>query len=479
MTRAPQPPNVSSVNTLMNASGESPPRPSLKERFLRAGSWTVTAYGGMLMLRLFSSLIMTRLLAPEAFGLIALVTTISVIAALLSDIGIREAVVHSDRGDDPLLLNTAWTMQILRGLLIWLACCLVALALFTARKLGWLLGDSLYASAMLPPLLVLGTLSSVVTGFESTKRYTADRRLEQKRVVLIEISAMFIGVVSMIVLARLTGSVWSIVAGGFITAVCSAVAGHVWLHGVPNRLQWDTAYARQIFRYGKWILASSLMYVLAVHGDKLLLGGWVTPAVLGVYAIGQNLAQILEQAIGRVFTQVTAPAFSDVLRNSPQRMREVYLRLRLPFDLIFITSAGFLFAVGPWLVGLMYDPRYAQAGTVLQILSCALLFSRYGVSTSAYLALQAPQAQAFLNMARMLSFYSVVPLSYHLFGVQGAYWAIAFHAAGTMPVAWYYDRRFGLFSWKHEVLSLGAWPVGWLAGSAFVTAATALAKALR
>ncbi|NJN00693.1 MAG: oligosaccharide flippase family protein, partial [Aquincola sp.] len=391
----------------------------------------------------------------------------------------REAVVHSEHGDDPLLLNTAWTMQILRGVLIWSACCLVALGLYAGRKLGWLGGDSIYASDLLPPLLALGTLSSVITGFETTKRYTADRRIEQKRVVLIEVGAMFLGIVTMILLARLTGSVWSIVGGGIVTSVCSAIAGHAWLHGTPNRLQWDPTYARQIFRYGKWILASSLLYVLALHGDKLLLGAWVTPAVLGVYAIGQNLAQVLEQAVGRVFSQVTAPAFSDVLRNSPNRMREVYLRLRLPFDLIFITSAGFLFAIGPWLVGLMYDARYAQAGTVLQILSCALLFSRYGVSTSAYLALQAPQAQAMLNMARMISFYSVVPLSYHLFGVQGAYWAIALHAAAIMPVAWYYDRRFGLFSWKHELLSLGAWPVGWVAGSAFVTAATAAAQAIR
>jgi O-antigen/teichoic acid export membrane protein len=452
---------------------------SLKERFLRAGSWTVTAYGGMLALRLVSSLIMTRLLAPDAFGLMALVTTVTVIAALLSDIGIREAVVHSDHGDDPLMLNTAWTLQILRGLLIWSACCLVAIGLYGSRSLGWLVGDSLYASALLPPLLVLGTFSSVISGFETTKRYTADRRIEQKRVVLIEVGSMILGIASMIVLARLTSSVWSIVAGSIASSVCSAVAGHAWLNGVSNRLQFDATYARQIFRYGKWILASSLVYVLAAQGDKLLLGGWVTPAVLGVYVIGQNLAMLLEQAVSRVFTQVTAPAFSDVLRNSPQRMREVYLRLRLPFDLIFITSAGFLFAVGPWLVGVLYDPRYAQAGIVLQTLSCALLFSRYGVSTSAYLALQVPKAQAMLNLARMVSFFTVVPLSYHLFGLHGAYWAIALHAMATMPVAWYYDHRFGLLSWKHELLTLGAWPVGWLGGSAFVAAATALTRAIR
>jgi O-antigen/teichoic acid export membrane protein len=73
-------------------------------------------------------------------------------------------------------------------------------------------------------------------------------------------------------------------------------------------------------------VASSLLYMLA---DKLLLGEWVMPAVLGCFAIGQTLAQILELAVGRVFSQVASPAFADVMRNSPQRLREVYLRMRL------------------------------------------------------------------------------------------------------------------------------------------------------
>jgi O-antigen/teichoic acid export membrane protein len=471
---------VSSIHPTVSTPAEAhSPRPSLKDRFVRAGSWTVAAYGGTLCLRLASSLVMTRLLAPEAFGLMAIVMTIGIVAALLSDIGIRQAVVHSAHGDDPRMLDTAWTMQIVRGLLIWGSCCLIALGLYVARLGGWLTGDSIYASPLLPPLLALGTATSLITGFESTKRYTADRRIEQKRVVLIELGAMFVGISTMIVIGAFTGSVWSIVIGSFITSGCSVLLGHLWLDGRANRLHWDRAYARQIFSYGKWIFLSSLMYVLAVQGDKLLLGGWLTPAALGCYAIGQNLAQILEHAVGRVFTQVAAPAFGDVVRSSPERLREVYLRLRLPFDLIFVTSAGLLFAVGPWLVGLMYDPRYAEAGAILQVLSCALLFARYGASTSAYLALQAPHAQAVINVVRMVSFFTVVPLAYSAFGIQGAYWAIALHAAAIMPVVWHYDRRFGLLSWRHEVLTLCAWPAGWAVGTAFVAAATALVQAWR
>ncbi len=455
-----------------NAASAPKPRAPLKERMLRASSWSVFAYGCTLLLRMGSSLIMTRLLAPEAFGLVALVGTIGSVASLLSDIGIRQAVVHSQHGDDARMLDTAWTMQIVRGVSIWLVCCLIALGLYVAQQAGLLVGVSVYAAPLLPPLLAVGSFVTVITGFETTKRFTADRRIEQKRVVLIELASMIVGVVITITIGYFARTVWAIVIGGTVTALCACIAGHRLLHGHANRMAWNPDFARQIVDYGKWILASSLLYVLAYQGDKLLLALWVTPAVLGCFAIGQNLAQLMELAVGRVFTQVAAPAFGDVARNNPERMREVYLRMRLPFDLIFVTSAGLLFAIGPSLVALMYDPRYAEAGIILQILSFALIFGRYGVSTSAYLALQAPHAQAVMNLVRMIAFFCIVPLSYSAFGVHGAYWAIALHTLACIPVIWWFDKRYGLLSWRHEALTLAAWPVGWAVGAALVAIAS-------
>jgi O-antigen/teichoic acid export membrane protein len=469
---------VTTVHTLTppDATSETVPRPPLKERILRASSWTVFAYGCSLVLRLGSSLIITRLLAPEAFGLIAIVSTIGMIASLLCDIGIRQAIVHSPHGDDPQMLNTAWTMQILRGVLIWAICSLIALALYVAGEAGWLAGASVYASPQLPAILAVATLNVVLMGFESTKRFTADRRIEQKRVVLIELAAMAIGIAATIALSWWMRSVWAIVIGGAFGTLCSVLAGHLLLQGHANRLTWNREHARRIFGFGKWILASSLLYVLAANGDKLLLGVWVTPAILGCYAIGQSLAQVLELAVGRVFTQVASPAFADVARHSPQRLREVYLRLRLPFDLIFISAAGFLFAIGPMLVGFMYDARYAEAGYILQLLSFTLVFARYGVSASAYLALQAPHAQAVINLVRVVAFFTVVPLAHSMFGIHGAYWAIALHGASIAPVVWWFDRRFGLASWRHEVLTLSVWPLGWALGSAVVAALSGLVR---
>jgi O-antigen/teichoic acid export membrane protein len=461
---------MSTAESLMNPAGPSQPpvRRGLKDRILRAGSWTLLGYGGTLILRLGNSLILTRLLVPEVFGLIAIVATVAVMVNLLSDIGLRQAIVHSKHGDDPRMLDTAWTMQIVRGGLIWTACCLGALMLYGAQQADMLPAGSVYASPQLPLLLALGTFGALLEGFHSTKRFTADRRIEPKRVVLIEIGSMLIGTAASVLLAWHLRSVWALVFGGLVGVVVSVLCGHLLLHGHRNRLAWDADYARQIFSFGKWILASSLLYVLAMYSDKLLLGVWVTPAVLGCYAIAQSLSQVLELALGRVIGQVTGPAFAELMGHSPHRLREVYLRLRLMFDLIFVVSAGLLFAIGPWLVGLLYDPRYALAGTILQILSFSLLFGRYAVSTNAYLALQLPKAQALMNLVRVIAFLVGVPAAYSYFGIDGVYWAIALHPLLTVPVVWWLDRRFGIFSLRHELLTLAAWPFGWLVGEALV-----------
>jgi len=93
----------------------TPGTQSLKQRVLRAGGWNFAGYGLGQVIRLGSNLIMTRLLVPEMFGVMAIATMVTVILGMLSDIGLRQNIVRSPRGDDPAFLDTAWTVQVLRN----------------------------------------------------------------------------------------------------------------------------------------------------------------------------------------------------------------------------------------------------------------------------------------------------------------------------------------------------------------------------
>src|SRR6267143_5646843 len=111
----------------------SPSRATLKQRALRAGGWSLAGYALSQLLRLGSSLVMTRLLVPEMFGVMAIASMMTMILWMLSDIGLTQNVVQSRRGDDPEFLDTVWVVQIVRGGVLWLATLLLSIALYFAN----------------------------------------------------------------------------------------------------------------------------------------------------------------------------------------------------------------------------------------------------------------------------------------------------------------------------------------------------------
>jgi O-antigen/teichoic acid export membrane protein len=84
------------------------------------------------VIRFGSNLIITRLLLPEHFGLMALVTTFLVGLALFSDTGVGPNIIQNPKGEEPIFFNTAWTVQAIRGVLLWV----VAVACWPGRCRG-------------------------------------------------------------------------------------------------------------------------------------------------------------------------------------------------------------------------------------------------------------------------------------------------------------------------------------------------------
>ena len=161
-----------------------PVRP-LKDRMRQAASWFLT--GSLLAqgLRLGSSLVLTRLLMPEAFGLMAAVNTLYLGLLMFSDLGIWQSVVRSTRGRDERFLGTAWLLQVARGGLLATLVLLLALLVQKGAAWGWFAADTVYADPRLPAMIALFALAAVVQGLESVRLASAQRELQGRRIVQI------------------------------------------------------------------------------------------------------------------------------------------------------------------------------------------------------------------------------------------------------------------------------------------------------
>ena len=84
---------------------------SLRRLVLRGSAIELFGYAVNQVLRLVTNLVLSRLLFPEAYGLTAIVTVFMVALGMLTDVGLKDSIITSPRGDDPHFLNTAWTIQ--------------------------------------------------------------------------------------------------------------------------------------------------------------------------------------------------------------------------------------------------------------------------------------------------------------------------------------------------------------------------------
>jgi O-antigen/teichoic acid export membrane protein len=452
---------------MSRAASMSPPDPtSFKNRVLRAGGWNTGGHVLAQAIRLGSNLLMTRLLVPEMFGVMSIATMVTVILALLSDVGLAQNIVQSRRGEDPVFLDTAWVIQIIRGCIIWLIGLGLSLALHVANVWGIVPANSAYASPVLPLVIAVISFEAVISSLASTKMATASRNLDQKRIVQIRLISQVVALVVMIAVGVMSRSIWALVAGGLVAPLATAVLSHTMMQGHPNRFRWEKNARRELIGFGKWIFVSSVVSVLAMNGDRLLLGGFVDAHYLGLYAIAVLMVGAIEGGLVRLFSNVWLPALSEVARNNPSRLREVYYKLRVPGDLLALFLAGLLFSAGQLVIDLLYDPRYSATGGILQVLALSLFTVRYGVAHQVYLALGIPRYLAVINVLRFVSLYTLVPVLYHVAGVHAAIWGIALHALVTVPFIYGFNAQLGLNDLRRELMVFVALPVGVLCGAA-------------
>src|SRR3984893_16703417 len=181
VVKAPSVLELSAVKVLSRIPGFTGLNPSRRViTAIRGGSWTMFGYGAGQVLRLVLTLTLARMLVPQAFGLVALVNVFLSGLEMLSDLGIGMDVVQHPRGDDPAFINTAFLIQAIRGVGLWVIA--TALAYPFAR---------FYHQPAVLTLLIVGSVSVLLRGFVSGSLWSLTRHVELGKYNVLMASADF------------------------------------------------------------------------------------------------------------------------------------------------------------------------------------------------------------------------------------------------------------------------------------------------
>lgn len=414
----------------------------LAQRALRGSALTMISFGGIQAIRLASNLILTRLLFPEVFGVMTLIMVVIQGLNNFSDVGITPAILQSKRGDERRFLDTAFTMQAIRGVVLWLGCCILAAPaarFYDVPELVW--------------FLPIAGFTTVIYGLLPTKIETANRHMQMGRLTIVELATAAITTIITIVLAAMLASAWALVIGLLLGAVVKVLMVLFWMPGPANRFRWDRDCVAELVSFGKWIIPSTVVGFVISQGDKAVLARLLTMTQLGIYNIAFFLASfplmLGNTVISRMMIPIYRSAFEDPEPAQIQRIRIV----RATLTTIFLTLLTLLAVLGNEIVLLLYDPRYEMAGSLVTLIALASIPSLIGLSYD-QAALAAGNSRGFfwVTLVRAVLFLSLFTLGGVQAGIPGALAGQAVAGILAYPMLVRLARRHGVWDPLHDIV---------------------------
>ncbi len=384
-------------------------------------------------------LVVARVLAPADFGVMGVALLVLSLLGMLATTGFSQAMIQK-RADIGQYLDTAWVVTVVRGLLLGGMVFLCA-PLFAA----------FFQEQRALPVLRLMAVSPVLTGFASPGLIALNKDLHFKKLVLFAAARAVIGAAAAILSAVLLRSVWALVAASLFGDVVFMLGSYL-MHPYRPRFGFRWSKARELWRFGRWVLGSSLLHYLFNDGDDWVVGRLLGANALGLYQTAYRLGCTPMTEITSVFSKVAFPTFSK-LQDDTEKQRRAYLRI-----LQVIMFASTPVALGVLLVArdgvaVFLGEKWLPMVTSLQILVCWGWIRSFRATTGPVLLAQGRPDLVTKFTAFKVAILAMLVVQLSLrWGIVGTSWAVVIASALEVPLL-IRSLRIGLDARSTEILS--------------------------
>lgn len=397
---------------------------NLKQKAIKGGFWVFAVRVISRILSFLRLVILARLLVPEDFGLMGIALLSLATLETFSETGFQQALIQKKKNIEE-YLNTAWTTQILRGIILFII--LFSLASYAV---------AFFNAPLARPIIQIISLSLLVQAFTNVGIVYFQKELEFNKQFIYELGGTLADFMVAIVAASILRSVWALVFGFLAGSIARLIASY-FIHPWRPRLDFDLVKAKELFGFGKWIFGSSILIFLVTQGDDILVGRLLGVVALGFYQMAYKVSNLPATEITHVISQVTFPAYSKLQNNMP-KLREAYLNvLRLTTFLSF-PIAGLIFALAPDFTKIFLGEKWLPMVPAMQVLALWGLIRAIGATTGpVFHGVGKPRITTIMQLiALVLLIILIYPLSIR-FGILGTSLAVVFSTLISTLVASY------------------------------------------
>jgi O-antigen/teichoic acid export membrane protein len=359
-------------------------------------------------MRFISSMVLARILAPNQIGLMAIVMSVSMITEALIEIGVKQSVIQNRQGASAEYLNSAWWMQVVRGL------CLFGIAFILAP---WI--SSIYGKPELLNLLRVAFLAIALRGFMSPRAHVLEKEYKFGRVVLLFQGSALLGAIITVILALVIRNVWALVIGFVIEMAILCILSFILVPFMP-RFEIDRSSLVELMKFARGMFGLPILTALSFQAPILILGKVISEDQLGLYYLASMLSSIPIDLYGRIIAPVVLPAFSEKQDDNRALCRGLIQTTRwttilvMPFVIFMVFSAKEL-------LFLAYGSRYVVMAVPFLILCLKIVAQNQAVSLAGiYLAVGKPHLQRRFAIVRIVIIIVLIYPAAVRFGPLGA-----------------------------------------------------------
>lgn len=338
------------------------------------GAGTVVERGA----RFVRNMILARILAPDQFGVMALVMAAGGLLEVFTEVGVREAIVQSKRGDSEGFLNIAWWFNAVRGTLLYL----LGLAV-----VPWI--AQFYREPLLESLLKVSFLTMLCAGLTSTRLYALQKNLQFGRYVWITQGSGVAGTLLSLVMALFIPNVWALVAGFVSESAFRCIASFLFC-SIRPRLTFEPECVRELVAFARGMFGLPLLTFVVMQTDVFVLGRVVGKDTLGMYSLAMVLASTPQMVFNRVVQPLVLPVLAGFKGNT-QELRDTFVRMTELLFTFGIPLAMSLAVFSRPLLSLVYGETYTAISMTFGLL-CGYTFccTASTLFASTYMAIGKP-----------------------------------------------------------------------------------------
>lgn len=359
MTSGPSDDSASLLGDLVSEEGDGS---SMTSQTVRGLSSVYINSGITIGFQIVFTAVMSRLLTPADFGLVALAGIILRFFHYFTTVGLSSVVVQKGQLDTE-DLRTAFAGNILLGFAVVLCGPVVA-------PIAWLLTDDPQASWVV--LCMTFTLFLLAVG--SVGEALLRRHFKFKALAVCQLSGFILGYVGVgVVLAMCGFGVWSLVAGAWAEAAIRCVLAIV-LSRQPLKPRLDWTRLRVLMRFGGRASIAGILDYFGSSIDTLAVSAFCGPAILGNYSRASNVVALPMERAGAGATMVLLPAFAR-LQNHTERLGHTYASVLRLFAGALIPIATLIGLLAQPLVQVLLGPQWSLTAKLIPIIATAMTFA--------------------------------------------------------------------------------------------------------